>query len=121
LRIAEEIMSDDSDHSVIVDAWMERAVASHTPPEELVRTFAQAFGAVWRRAQLTLGDVTLTAMLDRVLHTAVEQFAFLSSLEVEATGLRCDGLRDSAHGPPATSSSWGSGSCSRSSSRCSGG
>jgi len=37
--------------------------------------------------------VTLTAIVERVLHTATEQFPFLASLEVDASGLRCQSLQ----------------------------
>jgi hypothetical protein len=40
--------------------------------------------------------VTLTAIVERALYTATEQFAFLASLEVHASGLRCQALRSQA-------------------------
>jgi hypothetical protein len=86
---------DESDHRAQVDAWMDRA-DKDAPPERLLDAFEQAFGAVWRRARLTLGDVTLMAILDRVLYTAAERFPLLSPLEVDATGLRSDKLRERA-------------------------
>jgi hypothetical protein len=90
-------MAADASHSACVDAWMER-VAKDLPPERLIQAFEQAFGAVWRRAHQTLGDVTLTAIADRVLHNAAEQFALLSTLAVEVAGLRCQQLRERAAG-----------------------
>jgi hypothetical protein len=39
-------------------------------------------------------------MFDRVHFTAVEQFPFLSPVEVIPTGLRCDALRDSVPSIP---------------------
>ena len=51
---------------------------------------------MWRRALVTLGDVTLKAILDRVLYTAAERFPLLSPLEVDATGLRSDKFRQGA-------------------------
>ena len=88
-------MLDENDHCARVDAWMERAT-KEAPPERLFDAFESAFGALWRRARVTLGDVTLTAILDRVLYTAAERFPSLSSLEMDATGLRSEKFRQGA-------------------------
>ena len=88
-------MFDGNNHRARVDAWMERA-AKEAPPERLFDAFKSAFGAMWRRARVTLGDVTLKAILDRVLYTAAERFPLLSPLEVDATGLRSDKFRQGA-------------------------
>jgi hypothetical protein len=86
---------DENDHRTRVDAWMER-VAKDAPPDRLFDAFEIAFAALWRRARVPLGDVTLTAILDRVLYTAAERFPSLSSLEMDATGLRSDKFRQGA-------------------------
>jgi hypothetical protein len=86
---------DENDHRARVDAWMGR-VAKEAPPDRLFDAFERAFGAMWRRARVTLGDVTLTAILDRVLYTAAERFPLLSSLEMDGTGLRSDKFRQGA-------------------------
>jgi hypothetical protein len=86
-------------HIGCVNAWMDRG-AGGLPPERLVQAFEEAFGALWRRAHQTLGDVTLTAILDRVLCNGAERFPILSELRIEATGLDCRELRKNAHGAP---------------------
>jgi hypothetical protein len=86
---------DDNNHSACVDAWMER-VGNDLPAAQLLQAFEHGFAAVWRRAHQTLGDVTLTAIADRVLYTAAETFPFLSSLKIQPTGLECDGLHEHA-------------------------
>jgi len=86
---------DENNHRARVDAWMDRA-AKEAPPERLLDAFERAFGAIWRRARVTLGDVTLMAILDRVLYTAAERFPLLSPLEADATGLRSDKFRQRA-------------------------
>jgi hypothetical protein len=89
-------MVDENDHSACVNSWMERARV--LPPEPLLEAFDAAFGAVWRRAHVTLGDVTLSAIVDRVLLAASEQHPVLGKLEVDATGLRCEELHERAGG-----------------------
>jgi hypothetical protein len=85
------IMADEHDHGACVNAWMKRATRG-LPPERLLRAFEQGFAVLWRRAYQTLGDVTLTAIMERVLFIAVEQFPLLASLEIQPTGIRCEGL-----------------------------
>jgi hypothetical protein len=86
-------MVDENDHSACVNAWMERA-AKGLPAERLIQVFEQGFAAIWRRAHRTLGDVTLTAIADRVLVSVAEQFPTFSGLKVEATGLQCKELHE---------------------------
>ncbi len=93
-------MTDQAEHSERVDAWMRRAGATDLPADQLVGAFEEASGALLQRALVTLGEVTLAAMLDRVLCTAAEQFPFLASVEVHATGLGCGALREGANALP---------------------
>jgi hypothetical protein len=59
-----------------------------------LRLFETALGALWDRTQTTLGEVTLTAIAERVLSKASEKFPLLSTLKVEPTeGIRCRELR----------------------------
>ena len=86
----------DARHTNHVNLWMKHEAKGLTP-EQLVQLFEQAMGALWRRAHLTLGEVTLAAIVDRVLHNAAEQFPLLESLEVEASGVNCRSLRAAAN------------------------
>jgi len=83
----------EHDHRARIDAWMAFAVKD-APSQRLLEAFGQAFNAVWRRARVPLGDVTLMAILDRVLHNGVERFPLLSLLEMDETGVRSDKLRE---------------------------
>ena len=51
---------------------------------------------MWLRAHQTLGDVTLTAITDRVLYVAAEQHSLISALRIETSGLRCQELYERA-------------------------
>ena len=86
-------MLDAARHADRVDAWLRRSGKDRSP-EALLELFEAGFGALWARATITLGEVTLTAIAERVLYNASEKFPLLSSLEVEPTGgIRCGALR----------------------------
>jgi hypothetical protein len=72
-------------HAACVDACLERS-GKDPPPEVLLRFLEVALGALWARTTTTLGEVTLTAIAERVLHTASETFPIFSSLKVEPSG-----------------------------------
>jgi hypothetical protein len=48
---------------------------------------------MWQRAQVTLGEVTLAAIVDRVLYTAAARFPALDTLKVDADGVHFDELK----------------------------
>lgn len=79
------------DHRARVDAMMERA-GHQLPADRLIRLFQAAFHAVWQRAQVTLGTVTLTAIVDRVLYNAIERHPLLAPLELGSDGIDCGEL-----------------------------
>jgi hypothetical protein len=85
-------LSDPHDHSNQVNLWMGQA-AKGLSSEQSLQLFELAMAALWSRALLTLGDVTLTAILDRVLYNASERFAPFELLGIEANGLNFRELR----------------------------
>jgi hypothetical protein len=95
--IEEKLLVEANDHRARVDAWM-GLVAKDAAPKQLLEIFEQGFGAMWRRAHATLGDVTLMAILDRVLYNAAERFPLLATLEMHESGLRADTLREGIDG-----------------------
>lgn len=87
-------MIDEGQHRACVDEWLERSGES-LPRESLLELFDLAFGALWAPTRITLGEVTLTAIAERVLFNAAQRFPFLSSLEVDpSTGIPCRDLRE---------------------------
>jgi hypothetical protein len=85
---------DDGRHGLFVDAWLDRT-ARGLAPEVLLHLFEAALNAVWLRTRTTLGEVTLTAIAERVLHNASERFSLLGSLKLEPTsGIQCGELRE---------------------------
>jgi hypothetical protein len=88
------VTAGGNDHEAAVTAWFERA--QDRSVGSLVQTFENTFAALWQRSHLTLGEVTLTAIVERVIHTATEQYPLLTSVEIGATGLGCQSLRSQA-------------------------
>jgi len=86
---------EEANHAAYVKAWLGGAAksAKRRAPAQLISLFEQALSALWQRAQVTLGEVTLTAIVDRVLYAASEKYSFLSTLKIEGTGIRFDEFR----------------------------
>lgn len=82
-------MRDDG-HEACVDHWLAQTVPLET--SELIELWEVAFNALWRRTHETLGEVTLTAILDRVLHRATKRYPVLASLEPVKSGISCKAL-----------------------------
>jgi hypothetical protein len=60
----------------------------------MVSAFEQGFGALWRRASRTLGDVTVSAIVERGLHDVSANIPLLTALKVEnGVGVQFGGLR----------------------------
>jgi hypothetical protein len=81
----------ESEEQAVVQRWLlDRARPRST--EALLGAFEAAFTAVWQRSCLVLGDVTLSAIVERVVHVASEQHPLLGELVLEPPLLRCDRL-----------------------------
>lgn len=91
---------DRQSHEAAVQAWFARVRAIDADADRLA-LLEHAFNALWRRAQRTLGDVTLAAILDRVLATKCESYPLLSDVRVELSGLVCDRLYERREALPA--------------------
>lgn len=78
-------MSDDSVHIKHVREWMKHA--SRASPDQLADLFEKAMSALWHRTYSALGDITVAAIVDRVLYNAAEKHSILSSLRLGAKGV----------------------------------
>ena len=77
-----------------MDAWLARA-AKGASPEVLGRLFEAAFGALRARTNITLSEVTLTAIAGRVLHHAAGKFPLFKAVELDPNcGIQCRELRE---------------------------
>jgi hypothetical protein len=82
-----------NEHAAIVDAWLKRSTTG-VAADVALRWFEEALNALWTRSATTLGDVTLTAIAERVLYDAIEKFPRFAALKVEPTaGIQCAELR----------------------------
>lgn len=79
-------MTNKNGHFIFVDQWMDDSLKTLSR-NTLLDTFQQAIDAVWRRAQQTLGAITLVAVGDRIVHLAQESFPWLSPVRAEASGI----------------------------------
>lgn len=82
--------SEETDHAAAVRAWL--SAAGTLRAEQLVDLFERGVRALWQRAQRALGEVTLTAIADRVIHVASEHHPLLSGLKIEQGVVRADAL-----------------------------
>jgi hypothetical protein len=88
-------MSERNQHSEAVKAWRETWSGTLLASAR-VEVYERALDALWRRAHRSLGEVTLMAIVDRVLHHGTERFPHLGVLKVEASGVHFAELRLSA-------------------------
>lgn len=85
-------MSNQDEHGAQIDAWLARQAPPTMTAERLIALLAEGFDVLWNRAFLTLGDVTLTAIGERVLLRSAERQPLLAGLTVGPTGLNCEVL-----------------------------
>ncbi len=83
--------------TAFVDEWLSSA-AKDLPADRLLELFQHAFDALWHRAHRTLGDVTLVAIVDRILYNAAERYPAFAPLSVEPVGLKMQALREGCDG-----------------------
>ena len=78
-------MADDSVHIKYVSEWMKRAAT--VSQDELAGLFEKAMSALWHRTYSALGDITVAAIVDRVLYNAAEKYSVLNSLKLDPSGV----------------------------------
>jgi hypothetical protein len=79
-------------HSDIVKAWRD-GCGGLSSSDELVSLYERALDALWRRAHLSLGEITLMAIVDRVLHDGTWKFPHLAALKIETSGVQFAAFR----------------------------
>lgn len=89
LQTGDAVIDAENQHRSCVDEWFARA-GKGLPPARLLQLFETAFGALWSRTQSTLGDVTVAAIVARVIYVATTRFPLFSCVSVEPTGIALD-------------------------------
>jgi hypothetical protein len=80
---------DTEHHAVAIERWLDAAGDELSTPD-LISLFERALATLWERANRTLGEITLAAIVDRVLHVASEQYPFVSISKGEGEPIRFD-------------------------------
>jgi hypothetical protein len=63
---------------------------------QLVAVYERVLDALWLRAHRSLGEITMLAIVDRVLHNSTQLFPHLSALKLESSGIGFGELRSAA-------------------------
>jgi hypothetical protein len=82
----------ENSHTAHVKDWLDRAAADLTPAEQL-RVFELGFATLMEGARPTLGEVTLRAIAERVLHYAAITFPFLATVHLDGGAIECRQVR----------------------------
>jgi hypothetical protein len=88
-------MRERNPHSDVVSTWRDGR-AGPLSSQALVELYERALDALWRRAHLCLGEITLMAIVERVLHDGTERFPHLAALKIETSGVNFGELRQPA-------------------------
>lgn len=92
-KLREAMLPDDADHAACVEAWLQAI-----EPDLLIPQFERALKSLWRRAEATLGEVTLSAIFERVLCVTSESQPCVTTLKLDRSGLRFDEFREQEAG-----------------------
>lgn len=80
-------------HITVVDLWLKSLPQSLDAPA-YIDAFQSALTAMHAKVNKTLGEITLRAIIDRVVHVCSEEYPFLSLIRILPDGgARCDELR----------------------------
>lgn len=88
-------MAERNIHSDAVEAWRAGRTGSLSH-QELSDLYERVLDALWRRAYVSLGEITLKAIMERVLHQGVEVFPHLVALKVGTSGIHFEEMRQTA-------------------------
>ncbi len=75
---------DAATHAAAVERWLEAAGDELSAPA-LISLLERALATLWNRASRTLGEVTLSAIVERVLYVASEEYPFVAINRSSAT------------------------------------
>ena len=82
-------------HSSEIDAWIKQN-SSGLSCEQLLAFFGKAIESTQKRTATILSEVTLTAIMDRVLSTSQKRFPLLSGVQIRSSGISVASLMPQA-------------------------
>ncbi len=85
-------MKARSPHARTVETWL-RTVSKGRRGPDLIASLERAFAALWQRAGVTLGEITLTAVTERVLFDAAATFPAFVAVSVDGGGMHWEPAR----------------------------
>ena len=91
-------MPESSGHSAFVAAWVART-ADGCSPRQLIELLDLALNRLYTSAGKVLGEVTLAAIVDRVLFKASERHSVLANVTLEGSTISCKKLLALAEPP----------------------
>ena len=83
-------MAESPNHTTKVTQWFASRDADDLSALQLAELLHLALVAVWQRAYLTLGEITLAAIFDRVLYSGRAHYGWLGALTIGPKGPELD-------------------------------
>ncbi len=84
-------MAQEIDHVAFVADWMKQKI-TYQSKNQIHNIFRLAFDAFWERSFVTLGEITLSAIFDRVLIGATSSYPWLANITLGSKGFALDKL-----------------------------
>lgn len=86
-------MNADSQIAVAVDGWLDLAAPAGTSSSSLLASWEQVVVLLWNRVNLTLGEVTLAVIFERVVIEVSRRHPLAKGILVGDSGPDLSGLR----------------------------
>lgn len=91
-------MATLNSHTACVRDWLARSAVNLSTAQQLT-LLDHGFTAVWNKAHQTLGAITLTAVVDRVLSTSAKDFPQLAQTRADFSGISFEALYSNGSTP----------------------
>ena len=83
--------NSNSTHQDIVSLWEEKNIKGLCR-DQAIQVFQNALQALQQRCLVTLSNITLQVILDRIIHQGIEEFPLLMEINLELDGLNFSNL-----------------------------
>jgi hypothetical protein len=79
-------------HAHAVGVWLQK-ISSSLTPEQFVNAIEEVFDNLLDKTQITVSEVTLSAVLDRVLYNSCVKYPILNELKLDDAKLNFGGFK----------------------------